>query len=166
MTMEIAKCMVSILTLKHCKSLLMLMTSLKKNKPWNVNDNLSKIWTFLELVRNSCVKVEPEQNHNISVKINWSGWVRGVEDSALGLRQKVPCNRNFKVLFDNWFLTLPLSVQSQSMETFATATLWSNHLTGCHLMSEKDFKKETLDSFDYGRDLNSSLLVSKGFKNE
>ena len=74
-------------------------------------------------MRNSCVKVEPEQNHNISVKINWSGWVRGVEESALGLHQKVPCNRNYKVLFDDWFLTLPLSVQSQSMETFATATL-------------------------------------------
>ena len=70
-----------------------------------------------------CVKVEPEQKHNISAKINWSGSVRGVEESALGLRQKVPCNRNFKVLFDNWFLTLPLSVQSQSMEAFATATL-------------------------------------------
>lgn len=61
-----------------------------------------------------CVKVEPEQKHNISAKINWSGWIRGVEDSALGLRQKVPCNRNFKVLFDNWFLTLLLSVESMN----------------------------------------------------
>ena len=75
---------------------------------------------------------------NIYAKINWSGGVKesnlwifkisvgnkysvGVEKqrsekSAAGQGQKVPCTENYKVIFDNWFSTLPMLIQHSQWE--------------------------------------------------
>ena len=41
----------------------------KKINPENVNDKLFKVHPLLDLVRNNCIKVEPEQCHSIDEQI-------------------------------------------------------------------------------------------------
>ena len=41
----------------------------KKTNPENVNDKLFKVRPLLDLVRNNCIKVEPEQCHSIDEQI-------------------------------------------------------------------------------------------------
>ena len=41
----------------------------KKNDPKNINDKLFKVRPLLELVRNNCIKIEPEQCHSIDEQI-------------------------------------------------------------------------------------------------
>ena len=41
----------------------------KKTNPENINDKLFKVHPLLDLVRNNCIKVEPEQCHSIDEQI-------------------------------------------------------------------------------------------------
>ena len=54
----------SSMTLKRCKLIrrfIHVNDDTKKTNPENVNDKLFKVRPLLDLVRNDCIKVEPEQ---------------------------------------------------------------------------------------------------------
>ena len=159
-----------------------------RNNPENSNDKLFKVRPLLDLVRNNCIKTEPEKSHSIDeqitpTKTKFSGGVKqyspkkvrkwgfknmvrvgqsGIvydffvygRKSILRLGEEIPKNQNYRVLFDNWFSTLPLLIKLQSMGILSTTTLRSNSIAGCPLTSDKDFKARGRGSFDYHIDLN------------
>ena len=84
----------------------------------------------------------------------------GAEESVYGLMEEIPKNQNYQVFLDNWFSTIPLLIKSQSMGILSTATLHSNRVAGCPLMSDKDLKATGRGSFDYGIDSNSLLVLN------
>ena len=53
------------------------------------------------------------------------------------LLDEIPKNQNYRVFFDNWFSTLPLLIKLHSMGILSAATLRSNRVVGCPLMSDK-----------------------------
>ena len=77
------------------------------------------------------------------------------------LLEEIPKNQNYRVFFDNWFSTLPLLIKLHSMGILSAATLRSNRIVGCPLMSDKDLRATGSGSFDYHVDLSSSLRVVK-----
>ena len=183
-----------------------------KNNPANTCDKLFKVRPLLDLVRNNCIKIEPEQHHSIAeqiipAKTKRSGRVKqynskkihkwgfknmvcasrsgiiynffmyggkhsagtykcGAENLVLQLVQNIPKHQNYQVFFDDWFSTFPLLLKLQSMGILATATFRMNRLTGCPLMSDKDFKKEGRWSFDYRTNMNLMLRVVKWHDNK
>lgn len=80
--------------------------------------------------------------------------------------EEIPKNQNYRFFFANWFSTIPLLLKLKSMGSISTATLRSNCVASCSLLSDKDLKTTEHGSFDYHIDLNSSLRVVKWFDNK
>ena len=183
----------------------------KKDEADNKNDKLFKIRPILEMVRDNCLKIEPEPVHSIDeqiipAKTKHSGirqynpkkphkwgfkmFVRSgssgiiydfflycgakssgrencsAENVVLRLAEQIPKNLNFKLCFDNWFCTLSLCLKLKEIGILTTATIRTNRIAKCPLLSEKDLKKQGQGSFSYKIDANSGLLLLRWFDNK
>ncbi|XP_065680710.1 piggyBac transposable element-derived protein 3-like [Hydra vulgaris] len=142
----------------------------KKDEADNKNDKLFKIRPILEMVRDNCHKIEPEPVHSIDEQII------PAKTKHSGIRQynpKKPHKWGLKCLFDlaqlcldNWFCTLSLCLKLKEIGILTTATIRTNRIAKCPLLSEKDLKKQGRGSFSYKVDANSGLLLLRWFDNK
>nr|XP_047122949.1 piggyBac transposable element-derived protein 3-like [Hydra vulgaris] len=88
------------------------------------------------------------------------------ENVVLRLAERIPKNLNFKLCFDNWFCTLSLCLKLKKIGILTTATIRTNRIAKCPLLSEKDLKKQGWGSFSYKVDANSGLLLLRWFDNK
>ncbi len=77
------------------------------------------------------------------------------------LCKDLPCHKEHKVLFDNWFTTLDLLLYMKKRGTLACGTVGSNRLQGCLLQTNNELKKMGRGSLDYKSDANSGVIVAK-----
>lgn len=90
----------------------------------------------------------------------------GSMNTVLRLVSDLPQNRGYRLFFDNWFCTLSLMLQLQSMGILCTATIRSNRLGSCSLSSDADLKARGRGSFDFRTDRNSGIHVLKWMDNK
>ena len=64
------------------------------------------------------------------------------KDIVIRLSKDILKNEGFQLYSDNWFSTMELMLALNSFRIFSTATLWTNHLSGCPLLTETNLKKQ------------------------
>lgn len=74
-------------------------------------------------------------------------------------KAKVPCNKGFKVYFDNYFTSFKLLNKLSSIGICATGTIRENRLQNCPLPKKESFKKSSKWSHKFST--SSSILVVK-----
>ena len=75
------------------------------------------------------------------------------------LLETFPKNQLYRVLFDNWFCTLDLCQELNSLGFLVSATARSDRIGKCPLLAETDLKKEDHGSYDYRTDMGSGLVI-------
>ena len=88
------------------------------------------------------------------------------ENVVLRLCKEIPRNLNYKLCFDNWFSTLNLFLKLQQLGILTTATIRSNRIAKCPLMSEKELKQKGRGASSYKVDSNSGLMILRWFDNK
>nr|XP_047129497.1 piggyBac transposable element-derived protein 3-like [Hydra vulgaris] len=110
------------------------------------------------MVQDNCHKIEPEPVHYIDEQII------PAKTKHSGIRQynlKKPHKWGFKM-----FCTLSLCLKLKEIGILTTATIHTNRIAKCPLLSEKDLKKQGLGSFSYKVHANSGLLLLRWFDNK
>ena len=87
-------------------------------------------------------------------------------NTVLRLVSDLPKNRGYRLFFDNWFCSLSLMLQLQSMGILCMATIRSNRLGSCTLSSDADLKARGRGAFDYRTDKNYGIHVVKWMDNK
>ena len=85
---------------------------------------------------------------------------------VLRLSEGILQHQNFKLCFDNWFYTLPLCLELNSLGILTTATVRANRIAGFPLTREKDLKKGGPGSSSYRSDANSGIFLVRWFDNK
>ena len=85
---------------------------------------------------------------------------------VLKLLEILPRKQRYRVVFDNWFTSIPLCLALKEHGYLCTATLRSDRMMGCPLPDDKDLKKLGRGSHASRTDANSGLSVTKWLDNK
>ena len=88
------------------------------------------------------------------------------EDIVLRLIKYLPAHQNFRLLLDNWFLTISLMQNINKEGILATATFWLNRTGHCPLSASRELKQQGRGNLDYCPDQNSGFHFGKWYDNK
>ena len=69
-------------------------------------------------------------------------------DVVLYLAKGLPKNNNYKLYFDNLFISVSLLISLEEMGIFATGTVRKNRISNCELLSDAELNKRGRGSYD------------------
>lgn len=78
----------------------------------------------------------------------------------------LPDSPNFKVSAENFFTSLPLTMELKKRNIFHVGTSRHPRMKNCPLLGEKDLMKKGRCEFDYQLDVGSNIIVVRWFYNK
>ena len=86
-------------------------------------------------------------------------------DIVIRLAETVPKDRNFKIITDNWFSSLKLSIALKDVGLLSIGTVRCPRLLGCSFKSDKDLQSEGRGSCDYRTEVGQNIVAVKWYDN-